>query len=166
MEGGYVLDQFLKLIEENKLPVVRFHSLRHLSTTVKMIISNDLKAVQGDTGHATAQMVMDRYAHILDLNRRKLAVGMEESFYQGKDERLFEIGRAAFAPLSQPTKPSVQTAQPQTPPEPHPTADKPDLPNEDTKSKQNDDPFAALLSLLLVNPEKRDKLKKLADLLA
>ena len=47
------------------LPKVVFHSLRHTSTTYKLKLSGgDIKAVQGDTGHAQATMVMERYAHI------------------------------------------------------------------------------------------------------
>lgn len=46
----------------------------------------DLKAVQGDGGWNTPDMVTKRYAHILDEDRRKLATNMEVSFYQGNAE--------------------------------------------------------------------------------
>ena len=41
----------------------------------------DIKAVQGDTGHAQAAMVTERYAHILDDDRRVNADRFEEAFY-------------------------------------------------------------------------------------
>ena len=81
-EGGHISEMFSQLIIDNCLPKVGFHSLRHLSTTVKLLISRgDVKSVQGDTGHSQAKMVTDTYAHILDHNRRSMAKKFEESFY-------------------------------------------------------------------------------------
>ena len=66
---------------------VVFHSLRHTSTGVKLRLSKgDLKAVQGDGGWNSPDMVTKRYAHILDEDRRRLADEMEQSFYKGKAE--------------------------------------------------------------------------------
>ncbi len=77
---------FAKFIKANELPKVEFHSLRHLSTTVKLLISKgDIKTVQGETGHSQAKMVTDTYAHILDKNRQSIAKKFEQSFY-GNDE--------------------------------------------------------------------------------
>jgi hypothetical protein len=78
---------FNQLIETSSLPKVEFHSLRHLSTTVKLIISKgDIKTVQGETGHSQSKMVTDKYAHILDQNRRSMATKFERSFYGGKND--------------------------------------------------------------------------------
>ncbi|HCC51195.1 MAG TPA: site-specific integrase [Porphyromonadaceae bacterium] len=86
IEGGSIDEMFAKFIEANKLPKVEFHSLRHLSTTVKLLISKgDIKTVQGATGHSQAKMVTDTYAHILDKNRQSIAKKFEQSFY-GNDE--------------------------------------------------------------------------------
>ncbi len=60
-----------------------FHSIRHTSAGVKLRLSGgDLKAVQGDGGWSTPDMVTKRYAHILDEDRRTLAAEMEKQFYQ------------------------------------------------------------------------------------
>lgn len=62
-----------------------FHSIRHTSAGVKLRLSGgDLKAVQGDGGWSTPDMVTKRYAHILDEDRRTLANEMEQQFYQSK----------------------------------------------------------------------------------
>ena len=59
-----------------------FHSLRHISVTYKLKLSGgDIKAVQGDSGHAQADMVTEVYGHILDEDRRKNAELMENAFY-------------------------------------------------------------------------------------
>jgi hypothetical protein len=62
-------------------PVV-FHSLRHSSTSLKLKISGgDIKAVQGDAGHAQSDMVTDVYAHIMNDDRRRLAQQMDTLFF-------------------------------------------------------------------------------------
>ena len=54
---------------------------------VKLRLSKgDLKAVQGDGGWNSPDMVTKRYAHILDEDRRRLADEMEQSFYKSKTE--------------------------------------------------------------------------------
>lgn len=77
---------FKELIEANDLPKVVFHSLRHSSITYKLKLNGgDIKAVQGDSGHAVASMVTDQYSHILDDDRKANAALIEEAFYSGKD---------------------------------------------------------------------------------
>ena len=82
-EEHQIADKLRKLIQENNLPPVVFHSLRHCSTTVKLQISGgNIKAVQGDTGHAQARMVTDLYAHTNTEDRRRLAQKMEQDFFK------------------------------------------------------------------------------------
>lgn len=82
IEGSRLNTALDKLIEEHHLPRVVFHSLRHTSTTYKLKLSGgDIKAVQGDTGHAQATMVTERYAHIMDDDRRQNARRLEQAFY-------------------------------------------------------------------------------------
>ena len=70
------------IIDELGLPDVVFHSLRHTSVTYKLKLSGgDIKAVQGDSDHAQADMVTEVYGHILDEDRRKNAELMENAFY-------------------------------------------------------------------------------------
>ena len=70
---------FNKLITENNFRPVVFHSLRHSSTSLKLKLSR--KAVQGDTGHAEAQMVTDTYAHGFDADRKLIAHEMDTGFF-------------------------------------------------------------------------------------
>ena len=46
-----------------------------------MGLCGDIKAVQGDSGHAQADMVTEVYGHIIDEDRRKNAERMENAFY-------------------------------------------------------------------------------------
>ena len=86
LEGSRINRAMSELIEKNDLPKVCFHSIRHTSTTYKLkLTGGDIKAVQGDTGHNTTQMVTERYAHILDDDRRRNAELIEEAFYRTGD---------------------------------------------------------------------------------
>lgn len=78
-----IVDQMLyKLIEKHSLRPVVFQSLRHSSTSLKLKLSRgNIKAVQGDTGHAEARMVTDTYAHGFDADRKLIAHEMDNSFF-------------------------------------------------------------------------------------
>ena len=84
-EGATIRAAMKKLIRDNDLPPVVFHSLRHSSITYKLKLNGgDIKAVQGDSGHSQAQMVTDQYSHIIDEDRVHNAQLFEEAFYSGK----------------------------------------------------------------------------------
>ena len=77
-----VKNKLTKLAKDHDLPAVVFHSLRHCSTSMKLELSQgNIKAVQGDTGHAQANMVTDVYAHANNTERKKLAQLVEQQFF-------------------------------------------------------------------------------------
>lgn len=87
-ENRIIEKEFLNLKEKAKLPNVVFHSLRHSSTTYKLKLNHgDLKATQGDTGHAEIDMITKVYAHILDEDRKVNAQKFESAFYANPDLR-------------------------------------------------------------------------------
>ena len=95
---------FYKLIEENSLRPVVFHSLRHSSTSLKLKLSKgNIKAVQGDTGHAEARMVTDTYAHGFDADRKLIAREMDRGFFSkvGAEQRSAETDSATVELLKQ-----------------------------------------------------------------
>ena len=54
---SYLRVKMQEVIDREGLPDVVFHSLRHTSVTYKLKLSGgDIKAVQGDSGHAQADM--------------------------------------------------------------------------------------------------------------
>lgn len=86
-EGSTIDGALKRLIKEHALPPVVFHSRRHSSITYKLKLNGgDIKAVQGDSGHAQAKMVTDQYSHILDDNRKTNAQLFQEAFYEPKTE--------------------------------------------------------------------------------
>ena len=53
--------------EHPEFEQIVFHGLRHSSATYQLLQSDgDFKSVQGNTGHATASVLMDTYAHTQD----------------------------------------------------------------------------------------------------
>lgn len=84
-DSSMLTRRFNNFIDEHELPKVVFHSLRHTSVTYKLKLNGgDIKAVQGDSGHAQPQMVTNVYSHIIDEDRRLNARKLEETFY-GQD---------------------------------------------------------------------------------
>ena len=95
-EASRIRKAMKDLIQDNDLPPVVFHSLRHSSITYKLKLNGgDIKAVQGDSGHAQAQMVTDQYSHILDENRRANAQLVEKAFYGGQGAESVESEQGA-----------------------------------------------------------------------
>jgi integrase len=87
-ENRLIEEEFLTLKQDAELPNVVFHSLRHSSTTYKLKLNHgDLKATQGDTGHAEIDMITKVYAHILDEDRKINAQKFETAFYSNPDLR-------------------------------------------------------------------------------
>lgn len=104
IESSVINRALAKLIRENDLPPVVFHSFRHASITYKLKLNGgDIKAVQGDSGHAQVKMVTDVYSHILDDDRRINAQLFEEQFYQHNDTPSQE------QPVSVPPQPTEET---------------------------------------------------------
>jgi len=73
--------RFASFVNKSGLRKVDFYSLRHASVTAKLRATHDVKAVQGDTGHVTADMIHNVYAGILDEDRINTAVAMEDRVF-------------------------------------------------------------------------------------
>ena len=102
-EETVISNAFRRLKRDAQLPDVVFHSLRHSSTTYKLKLNHgDLKATQGDTGHAQIDMITSVYAHILDEDRKINAQKFESAFYANPDLR-------SVRPPEEPKEPAPTT---------------------------------------------------------
>lgn len=100
-EHKIIEKEFDRLKEKAGLPNVVFHSLRHSSTTYKLKLNHgDLKATQGDTGHAQIEMITQIYAHILDEDRKVNAQRFESAFYANPDLRQVKAPAEAGRPTA------------------------------------------------------------------
>ena len=72
--------------EHPEFEQIVFHGLQHSSATYQLMISGgDIKAVQGTTGHASADMLVNTYAHIQQSSRVELGKKFESGFYAKPD---------------------------------------------------------------------------------
>ena len=160
MEGQVINRSLKKLIREHDLPDVVFHSFRHASITYKLKWNGgDMKSVQGDSGHARAEMVADVYSHIIDDDRRYNAQRFDEQFYKAKALDPDCAGKTIPMPKFETVKdlpdPMAITEE---------LANAEIVPQETSakEDKENSDGNAALIAKLLANPEMAALLKTLA----
>ena len=87
VEPVLIRKKFLKWQDAHpEFPRIVFHGLRHSSATYQLMISGgDIKAVQGTTGHASADMLVNTYAHIQQSSRVELGKKFESGFYTKPD---------------------------------------------------------------------------------
>ena len=145
MEGQVINRALKKLIKDNDLPDIVFHSFRHASITYKLKWNGgDMKSVQGDSGHARMDMVADVYSHIIDEDRRYNAQKFEEQFYNAKGLKNVEEGKTAPMPKFET---SVELLDPMA---------------EVQETPVQEEENASLIAKLLSNPETAALLKALA----
>ncbi len=152
MEGQVINRGLKKLIRDNNLPDVVFHSFRHASITYKLKWNGgDMKSVQGDSGHARMDMVADVYSHIIDEDRRFNAQKFDEQFYKAKGLRGVEEGKTAPMPKYESAIEMLDI-----------TAVSDEEIKAEVEKENPEDENAALLAKLLANPETATLLKVLA----
>lgn len=149
MEGANITRSLKKLIRENDLPDVVFHSFRHASITYKLKWNGgDMKSVQGDSGHARVEMVADVYSHILDEDRKLNAQRFDEQFYGAK------AVRGTNTPLPMPQFETVSEIPEETP--------KSQKAKPLAQPNEPKEPDTELVKKLLANPEMMALLQSLA----
>lgn len=84
VEPILIRKKFIKWQDEHpEFTRIVFHGLRHSSATYQLMISGgDVKAAQGTTGHASANLLVNTYAHIQQNSRKKPGKKFEEGFYK------------------------------------------------------------------------------------
>ena len=77
----------------------------------------DIKSVQGDTGHAEAEMVTDVYSEIVDEDRRLNAKKLDEEFYDtlGTEEPEHNLHSESQEPISDNDKLLLELLKSMTP---------------------------------------------------
>jgi len=78
--GHDVYEQFKIVLKKAGLPAVRFHDLRHSTTTLLLSKGVHPEVVQEILGHSTINITMDTYSHVLP-NIQKHAMGKLGDFF-------------------------------------------------------------------------------------
>lgn len=80
-----VVKHFKKIIQRTDISdTARFHDLRHSFAVTSLYAGDDIKTVQANLGHATAQFTLDVYGHVTQKMRKDSANRMQQFYDQIK----------------------------------------------------------------------------------
>lgn len=78
-----VVKHFKKITERTEISEdARFHDLRHSFAVTSLYAGDDIKTVQANLGHATAQFTLDVYGHVTQKMRQESANRMQKFYEQ------------------------------------------------------------------------------------
>ena len=63
--------------EEDRLPIIPLHGLRHTCATLHIALGTDIKTLQAILGHANIQTTLNIYAHALEEKKREASNALE-----------------------------------------------------------------------------------------
>jgi len=67
----------VKGVKLGKLPQIRFHDLRHTCATLLLLADENVKVVSERLGHASIQLTLDTYSHVLPTMQKRAAEKMD-----------------------------------------------------------------------------------------
>jgi integrase len=79
--GNVVKRDFWPLLRQAGLRRIRFHDLRHTFATLLIAQGESPKYIQAQLGHASIQVTMDRYGHLLPDVNQQAARRLEDSLF-------------------------------------------------------------------------------------
>ncbi len=79
LDYGSINKKLQKLLEENDLPSVTVHALRHSNASLLINNGVDIKAVSSQLGHCNINITADTYGHIFDEYKARIAESLEDS---------------------------------------------------------------------------------------
>lgn len=79
LTGSEVTKALQRKLAELKLPVIRFHDLRHTTATLLLADGWALEDVKNLLGHSTIALTSNTYGHYLERRGREVAAGMERA---------------------------------------------------------------------------------------
>ena len=76
----YVSKHFKKILEQNDLPIITFHNLRHSTTSILLEKGWDIKSIQLWARHADVKTTLNIYTHIKENQKMQLADSLNDVF--------------------------------------------------------------------------------------
>lgn len=64
MDPHYISQKFPGVLEERKIPKIRFHDLRHTHATLLLKLGTNPKIISERLGHSTVSFTLDTYSHV------------------------------------------------------------------------------------------------------
>ena len=89
--GGYLHpnhmgEAFKKLLEEARLPLIRFHDLRHSAATILLSMGVNIKVIQELLGHSDIAITLRVYGHLLPSMQQEAVDKWDDVFKEEKEE--------------------------------------------------------------------------------
>jgi integrase len=78
--SNFLRSSFKAIIKRAKLPQIRFHDLRHTCASLLLLADVNVKVVSERLGHASIQLNLDTYSHVLPTMQQKAAEKMNAVF--------------------------------------------------------------------------------------
>ena len=75
---GSINDKLKALLEENELPILTVHALRHTNASLMINSGVDIKAVSARLGHCNISITADTYGHIFDAYQARIEQSVED----------------------------------------------------------------------------------------
>jgi integrase len=82
VKGNFLQRVYRPLQRKAKLPAIRFHDLRHTAATLMLAADVNVKIVSERLGHASIQLTLDTYSHVLPSMQTIAAQRMDAFFRQ------------------------------------------------------------------------------------
>jgi integrase len=73
---------FLPALKKAKIPVMRFHDLRHTYASMLMEQGENLKYIQTQLGHSSPTVTLNVYAHLMKPTNQEAAARLEKAVFQ------------------------------------------------------------------------------------
>lgn len=77
---NYISQRFKSIIDDNDLPSIRFHDLRHTNATLLLGSNVNIKWLSDWLGHSSINTTADIYAHVTDKIKEEVARKMDDVF--------------------------------------------------------------------------------------
>ena len=71
-----------------KIEDFRFHDLRHTYTSLLIAQGENIKFIQSQLGHASIQTMMDRYGHLLPVDRVGVGTRIDNLVFNEDDRQV------------------------------------------------------------------------------
>lgn len=79
---GYCSKKFKKFLEDNNLPHIRLHDLRHSNATLMLKYGVQPKVASSRLGHSSIAITLDLYSHVLPEMQREVANQIDSGIFQ------------------------------------------------------------------------------------
>jgi integrase len=92
LDGNNLVRRYFEpALRKATLPQIRFHDLRHTFASLLIAQGEHPKLISEQLGHASVQITLDRYGHLMDQSYGDASGRLEESLFGGGEPALIQV---------------------------------------------------------------------------